>query len=115
MSADVPTPSIEPPLARSQVAKTNRRQVLLYAFLTLILTIATVWVGRVALKNSETLTFAVGAANGDEARFAEKLAAVLKNTHSRLRLKVLPNADDAKALGQFDRREADLAIMRTDA
>jgi TRAP-type uncharacterized transport system substrate-binding protein len=115
MSADVPTPSAQPPLGRSQVAKTNRRQVLLYALLTLILTVATVWSVRVALKDSETLTFAVGAANGDEARFAEKLAGVLKSTHSRLRLKILPNADDAKALAQFDRREADLAIMRTDA
>jgi TRAP-type uncharacterized transport system substrate-binding protein len=115
MSADVPTPSAEPPLARSQVAKSNRRQVLLYAFLTLVLTLATVWAARVALKDSETLTFAVGAANGEEARFAAKLASVLKSTHSRLRLKILPNADGAKALGQFDRHEADLAIMRTDA
>jgi TRAP-type uncharacterized transport system substrate-binding protein len=115
MSADVPTPTAEPPFARSHLAKSNRRQVLLYALLTLILTIATVWAARVALKDSETLTFAVGAAGGEEARFAEKLASVLKSTHSRLRLKILPNADDAKALGQFDRREADLAIMRTDA
>ena len=115
MSADVPTPSAEPSLARSQVAKSNRRQVLLYALLTLILTIATVWAARVALKDSETLTFAVGAVGSEEARFAEKLASVLKSAHSRLRLKILPNADGAKALGQFDRREADLAIMRTDA
>ena len=70
MSADAPTPSAEPPTGRSQVAKNNRRQVLLYAFLTLILTIATVWGGRVALKNSETLTFAVGAPNGEEATMA---------------------------------------------
>jgi TRAP-type uncharacterized transport system substrate-binding protein len=115
MSADAPTPSAEPPIGRSQVAKNNRRQVLLYAFLTLILTVATVWGGRVALKDSETLTFAVGAPTSDEARFAEKLAAVLKNTHSRLRLKIMPNADNAKALAAFDRRGADLAVMRTDA
>jgi TRAP-type uncharacterized transport system substrate-binding protein len=115
MSADAPIPSAEPPSGRSQVAKNNRRQVLLYAFLTLILTIATVWGGRVALKDSETLTFAVGSPASDEARFAEKLAAVLKNTHSRLRLKIMPNADNAKALAAFDRKEADLAVMRTDA
>jgi TRAP-type uncharacterized transport system substrate-binding protein len=89
--------------------------VLLYAFLTLVLTIATVWGGRVVLKDSETLTFAVGPANGNEARFAEKLTAVLQNIHSRLRLKIVPNADKAKALASFDRRETDLAIMRTDA
>ena len=115
MSADVPTPSAKPPVARSQLARTNRFQVLLYALLTMVLTVATVWGGRVLLKDEETLTFAVGAANGDEARFADKLAAVLKNTHSRLRLKIVPNADNAKALASFDRRQADLAVMRTDA
>ena len=47
--------------------------------LTLILSLATVWGGRIWLKNSETLTFAVGDANGEEAHFAAKLAAVLKN------------------------------------
>jgi TRAP-type uncharacterized transport system substrate-binding protein len=94
--------------------KSNRQQVLLYIFLTLILTVATVWGGRTLLKDSETLTFAVGGPNSEEARFAAKLAAVLKNTHSRLRLKILPNADNAKAVTQFDRREADLAVLRTD-
>ena len=88
---------------------------LLFAALTVILTIATVWGGRTWLKNSETLTFAVGDANGVEARFAAKLAAVLKNNSSRLRLKIVPNADNAKALARFDRREADLAVLRTDA
>src|SRR6202011_5876326 len=33
----------------------------------------------------------------------------------RLRLKIVPNADSAKALAQFDRRQADLAVLRTDA
>jgi TRAP-type uncharacterized transport system substrate-binding protein len=88
---------------------------LLFVALTLILTVATVWGGRVWLTNSETLTFAVGDANSAEARFAAKLAAVLKNTSSRLRLRIVPNADNAKALSRFDRREADLAVLRTDA
>jgi TRAP-type uncharacterized transport system substrate-binding protein len=83
--------------------------------LTLILTGATVWAGRVLLKDSETLTFAVGNTNSDEARFASKLAAVLKNSGSRFRLKIVNNADNAKALAQFERREADLAVLRTDA
>ena len=52
---------------------------LLFAALTLILTVATVWGGRIWLRNSETLIFAVGDANSLEARFAAKLAAVLKN------------------------------------
>jgi TRAP-type uncharacterized transport system substrate-binding protein len=114
MSADVPTASGKQP-ARSQVVRSNRRQVLLFAALTLILTVATVWGGRIWLRNSETLVFAVGDANSLEARFAERLAAVLKNTNSRLRLKIMPNADSARALAQFDHRKADLAVLRTDA
>jgi TRAP-type uncharacterized transport system substrate-binding protein len=115
MSAEVPTPDPERPPTRSGVTGTNRRQVLLFAALTLILTVATVWGGRIWLRNSETLIFAVGDANGLEARFANKLAAVLKANSSRLRLKIVPNLDNAKALAQFDRRRADLAVLRTDA
>ena len=88
---------------------------LLFAILTLLLTVATVWGGRIWLRNSETLVFAVGDANGVEARFAAKLAAVLKNANSRLRLKIVSDTDSAKALAQFDRRQADLAVLRTDA
>ncbi|HWX06428.1 MAG TPA: TAXI family TRAP transporter solute-binding subunit [Bradyrhizobium sp.] len=115
MSAEVPTPLPEKPPVRSQVVRSNRRQMLLFAILTLILTVATVWGGRIWLRNSETLVFAVGDANSVEARFAAKLAAVLKNTNSRLRLKIVPSADSAKALASFDRRQADLAVLRTDA
>jgi TRAP-type uncharacterized transport system substrate-binding protein len=115
MSAEVPTPNAEKPPARSQVVRSNRRWVLLFAVLTLILTVATVWGGRIWLRNSETLIFAVGDANSPEARFATRLAAVLKNANSRLRLKIAPNADSAKALAQFDHRLADLVVLRTDA
>src|ERR1700722_12115201 len=115
MSAEGPTPAAETPPTRSQVVTSNRRQLLLFAALTLILTTATVWGGRIWLKNSETLVFAVGDANSLEARFAQRLAAVLKNTNSRLRLKIVPNADSARAVAQFDHRKADLAVLRTDA
>ena len=47
---------------------------MLHALLTVILTVATVWGGRILLKDSETLTFAFGAPDGNEARFAAKLA-----------------------------------------
>jgi hypothetical protein len=47
MSADGPTPLAEPPLARSQVVKSNSLQILLYVVLTLLLTVATVWGTRV--------------------------------------------------------------------
>src|SRR5258708_859790 len=115
MSAEVPPPHPEKAPARSQVVKSNRRQMLLFVVLTLILTVATVWGGRIWLRNSETLVFAVGDANSLEARFAARLAAMLKSTNSRLRLKIVPNADSAKALAQFDHRQADLAVLRTDA
>jgi TRAP-type uncharacterized transport system substrate-binding protein len=114
MSAEVPTPAAEVPPPRS-VAKSNRRQLLLFAALTLILTVATVLGGRIWLKNSETLIFAVGDANSLEARFAARLAAVLKSNNSRLRLKIVANADNTKALALFDRRLADVAVLRTDA
>jgi TRAP-type uncharacterized transport system substrate-binding protein len=115
MSVEVPTPSVEKLSPRSQAVRTNRLQMLLFAILTLILTVATVWGGRLWLRNSETLVFAVGDGNGVEARFAARLAAVLKTSNSRLRLKVVPNGDNAKALAAFDRRQADLAVLRTDA
>ncbi|MDO9299454.1 TAXI family TRAP transporter solute-binding subunit [Bradyrhizobium sp.] len=114
MSAEIPTPRAAKPFTRSRLVKSNRRQMLLFAALTVILTVATVWGSRVWL-NSETLVFAVGSANGPEARFAAKLAAMLKNANSRLHLKIVANPDSAKALAQFDRKQADLAILRTDA
>jgi len=89
--------------------------VLLFAVATLILTLATVWGGRIWLRNSETLVFAAGNAGSLEARFAARLATVLKNTNSRLSLKIVNNADNAQALAQFDHRQADLAVLRTDA
>jgi TRAP-type uncharacterized transport system substrate-binding protein len=115
MSAEVPSPPAEKPPARSRAVRSNRRQVVLFAALTLVLTVATVWGGQIWLRNSETLIFAVGDANGIEARFAARLAAVLKNNASQLRLKIVTNADNAKALAQFDRRQAHLAVLRTDA
>ena len=115
MNAEAPAPQPEMPRRRLRVAKSNRAQIVLFSILTLILTAAAVWGGRVWLRNSETLIFAVADANGPEARFANKLAALLKNNSSRLRLKIVPNGDNAKALAQFDRKEANLAILRTDA
>jgi TRAP-type uncharacterized transport system substrate-binding protein len=115
MSAEAPTPQPEMPRQRSRVVKSNRSQIVLFSILTLILSAVTVWGGRTWVRNSETLVFAVGEANGPEARFAAKLAALLKSNASRLRLKIVPSGDNAKALASFDRKEANLAILRTDA
>jgi TRAP-type uncharacterized transport system substrate-binding protein len=115
MSAEVPTPPAERPRKPSRAVTNNGTQILLFTLLTVVLTIATVWGGRVWLKNSETLVFAVGDANSPDARFAERLATVLKNNLSRLNLKIVSNPDSAKALAQFDRKQANLAVLRTDA
>src|SRR5260221_6014429 len=115
MSAEVATQRADKPPELARLVKSNRRQVVLFALLTLILSIATVWGTRIWLKDSETLVFAVCDANGPEARFSAKLATVLKNNARRLRLKIVPNADSAKALAQFDLRQAELAVLRTDA
>src|SRR5437764_10363924 len=116
MSAEAPTTKPGMPRRRRlRVVKSNRSQIVLFSILTLILTAVTVWGGRTWLRNSETLVFAVGEANGPEARFAAKLAALLKSNASRLQLKIMPYGDNAKALASFDRREANLAVLRTDA
>ncbi len=115
MSAEAPSPLPMLPRPRPPVAKSNRAQIIIFTLLTLLLSAITVAGGRVWLRNSETLVFAVGDANGPEAKFAARLATVLKANSSRLRLKISPNPDNAKALAQFDRRDAALAILRTDA
>ena len=88
MSAELPTPPAEKPRKRKRGVKSNSAQILLFVTLTVILTIAAVWGGRIWLKNSETLVFAVGDPSSPEARFAARLAAVLKNNTSRLQLKI---------------------------
>ena len=103
------------PRPRPPVAKSNRAQIIIFTLLTLLLSAITVAGGRVWLRNSDTLVFAVGDAKGPEAKFAARLATVLKANSSRLRLKISPYPDNAKALAQFDRRDASLAILRTDA
>jgi TRAP-type uncharacterized transport system substrate-binding protein len=92
----------------------NRKQVLLFVIATLVLTAVTVWAARVWFRHTSTLTFAVGSEAGVEAKFAAKLAGVLQANNSSLRLKIEKNADSDKALAVFDRKQADLAILRTD-
>ena len=109
--------SVERPASKTDrsPALSNRRQLLLFAALTLMLTLATVGAARLWFRHSETLVFATGEADGAEARLAAKLAATLKNNSSTLRIKIVSNADAGKALAQFERRQADLVILRTDA
>src|SRR5436305_15100765 len=106
--------SLQDPSLRKEktAALSNRRQLLLFTELTLLLTLATVWAGRLWLRHSETLVLATGDGNGVEARFAAKLAATLKNNSSTLRLKIVATADNTKAQAQFERRQADLVVLR---
>ena len=115
MSVEAPNSPAQKPRRRPRIIKSNRVQIFLFVLLTVALTAATVWAGRIYLKNSETLVFAVGDPAGPEARFAERLAVVMKNNFSRFKVKIVSNPDNAKALAQFDRREANLAVLRTDA
>jgi TRAP-type uncharacterized transport system substrate-binding protein len=115
MSVEAPPSAVEQFRIGARRKILNRWQALLFILLTVALTAATVWGGRIWLRNSETLTFAVGEPTAVDARFAAKLTALLKNNASRLRIKIAPNPDNAKALAQFERKQADLAVLRTDA
>lgn len=92
----------------------NRKQVLLFVAATVVLSAVTVWAARVWFRHTSTLTFAVGTDAGVEAKFAAKLASVLQANNSSLRLKIDKNSDGDKALALFERKQADLAVMRTD-
>lgn len=93
----------------------NRAQILLFILLTLVLTAATVWGARYWFKRTETMTIAIGDPNGIEARFAAKLAAALAANGSRIRIMPVASPDGGRAITRFDRRQADLAVLRTDA
>jgi hypothetical protein len=53
MSAEVPTPARDTRRSRPPFFNSNRKQVILFAALTLLLTVATIWGGRVWLRNSD--------------------------------------------------------------
>lgn len=94
----------------------NRAQILLFVGLTLLLTAATVWGTRYWYKRSDSLTIAVGEPNGIDARFAAKLTEVLTASGSKIRVTPVTGGDGGgKPVTRFERRQADLAILRTDA
>jgi TRAP-type uncharacterized transport system substrate-binding protein len=93
----------------------NRTQAVVFVIATLILTALVVWGIRTWFKETSILTFAVGGANQTEARFAAKLATVVANNSATMRIKVVNYPDNDKALAAFDRKQAELAILRTDA
>jgi TRAP-type uncharacterized transport system substrate-binding protein len=93
----------------------NRTQAFLFICATIILTGLAVWGTRAWLKETSVLTFAVGNAGQLEARFAAKLATVVANNSASLRIKVVNYPDSDKALAAFDHKQAELAILRTDA
>lgn len=82
---------------------------------TIVLTALVVWGARTWFREASVLTFAVGSADQVEARFAAKLQTVMANNSSTLRIKIVNFGSNDKALAAFDRKNADLAILRTDA
>src|SRR5258708_28761580 len=104
MSTEVPSSAVEKPAAAPVVAMTNRRQALLFVALTLILTIATVWGGRIWLNHSETLIFATRDTAGVEAGFADKLAAVRESNKSAPPPRAVATVRTAKQFTPFGRR-----------
>jgi hypothetical protein len=57
MSAEVPTPARDTRRSRPPFFNSNRKQVIPFAALTLLLTAATVWGGRAWLRNSDKLGY----------------------------------------------------------
>jgi TRAP-type uncharacterized transport system substrate-binding protein len=92
----------------------NRKQILLFTLLTVILSGVAVWGITYWVRHPTPLTFAVGSESGIEARFAAKLAAVLKNESSKISIQPVSNGDATKMVSRFERKQADLAIIRTD-
>ena len=93
----------------------NRTQIALFALITLVLTAGVVFGARYWVKRVDTLTIAIGDADSVETRVANKLAAMMRNSGSPIRVTPKAATDGVKPVTRFDRREADLAILRTDA
>lgn len=93
----------------------NRTQATLFVLATILLTALAVWGIRTWFKETSHLTFAVGTPSQLESRFAAKLATVVANNSATLRIKVVNYPDNDKALAALDHKQADLAILRTDA
>ena len=73
MSAELPSSSVQKSPAASVTEKAHLRQAPLFVAPKLILTIATVWGGRIGLRHFETHVFATGEPSGVETRIANKL------------------------------------------
>ncbi len=99
--------------ATAQARARNRRQKLLFALITIAITLA----GLAAVRyfaRPVTLVFAVAPAGGPEQAFAEKLAGLVAQQSWRARLRVSVEETPALALARFAQGKADLAIARTD-
>jgi len=101
--SDIPLPSLS-----------NRRQLVIFTLLTLLLTGLSVWGIRVWFRTTSTLTFVVPSDNGVEARFADKLAALVASSGSTLHIKINKVDDADRSAILFDRRQADLILLRSD-
>jgi TRAP-type uncharacterized transport system substrate-binding protein len=92
----------------------NRTKIALLVVVTLLVTALAVATIDDWFRRPGQVTIAVGPESMPETKFAAKLADVLAQTHSSVRLKLVPHENRGQALARFSHREADLAIVRTD-
>ena len=92
----------------------NRVQILLFAIGTILLTGLIVAGFSLYFVKSRVLTLAVGPRGSVEEQFAQKLAALVEANSRELRLQLVAVENFDQAAAKLSRREADLAILRTD-
>lgn len=92
----------------------NRTRILLLALATALLTSVAVVAANEWYRRPTVISIAVGPEGSPENQFAVKLAEVLRQNHSSIRLAVASSESRGQALHSFSHREADLAIIRTD-
>lgn len=92
----------------------NRTRILLLTLVTLLLTAAAVVAANEWYRRPTVVTIAVGPEASPESRFAARLAEVLHQNHSSVRLKVVNWETRAQAVLSFAHRGTDLAVIRSD-
>ena len=85
-----------------------------YLVVALFFTVITLGTAATWYFKATTLAIAVGPAETDEAQFATHLARLLHDRHGPLRLRVLKFNTEAQAMVAFERRDADMTILRSD-
>ena len=83
---------------------------MLTAVLTAIIVSAIVWLTI----EPRILTFAVGPEGSVEQKFGVRLASLLEQNRASVRVKLVSRSSNGEAVAALNRRDVDLAILRTD-